>query len=69
MNDLKLPEGMTESLFFELDDKRVKFPNVRLDICKQGGVKVILDYFRLKQVQFLSGQSDVIFITLFHNLF
>lgn len=54
MNDLKFPEGMTESLLFEIDDKRVKLSSVRLDICKQGGVKVILDYFRLIQVQFLS---------------
>lgn len=69
MNDSKLPERMTQSLFFEIDDKRVKFPNIRLDIWKQGGVKIILDYFRLTQVQLVSGKSDLIFITLFHNLF
>lgn len=68
MNDWKFAERMTESLLFEIDGKRVKFPNKRLDICKQGG-KIILDYFRLTQVQFLSGKSDVIFINLFHNLF
>lgn len=67
MNNSKLPEGMTKSQFFEIDDKRVKFPNIRLDIWKQGGVKIILDYFGLTQVQ-LSGKSDLIFITLFHNL-
>lgn len=50
MNDSKLPEGMTESLFFAIDDKILKFPNIRLGIWKQGGVKIILDYFRLKQV-------------------
>lgn len=69
MNNSKLPEGMTESLLFEIDDKRVKFPHIRLDIWKQGGVKTILDHFRLPQLQFLSGKSDLIFITLFHNLF
>lgn len=64
MNDLKLPEGMTESLFFAIDDKILKFPNVRLDIWKQGGFKIILDYFRLTQVQLLSGKSDLIFVTV-----
>lgn len=69
MNHLKLPGGMTESLFFKIDDKGVKFPNRKLDIQKQGGVKIILDYFRLTQVQLLSGKNDLIFIILLHDPF
>jgi len=35
MNDLKLLEGMPESLFFATDGKIFEFPNIILDIWKQ----------------------------------
>lgn len=44
MNDLKLLEGMPESLFFASDSKVLKFPITRLGVWKQGGNRLFWTY-------------------------